>query len=196
MEVTAITVSVNYSDILKHILPNSKFFKEWIIVTTPEDDTNELIKNSGFENIKIIHFDGFYKDSVFNFGGARLFAQKELKNLNVLFLDGDILLPDTFAFPEKIENDTLYGVSERVDYHTLEDFYNNTNGEKYPLTHEFVGFFQLFKQSDKFYKNSKNCTQCDIDFKNMFKHRIQLIFSVKHLGAHTINHNGRKTTQF
>ena len=184
MEIIAITISVNYSDILKHILPNSKFFKEWVIVTTPEDDTNELIKNSGIENIKLLYFDGFYKNSVFNFGGSRRFAQEYINtnytDQNILFLDGDILLPDTFTLPEKIENDTLYGVNSRYDYHTLEDFYNNTNGEKYPLTHEFVVFFQLFKQCDKFYKESKNCSQCDLNFKHLFKHFVNLNISVKH----------------
>ena len=46
MDIIALSVSVNYDDILKHLIEqNSKFFLKWFIITSPEDTkTIELIK--------------------------------------------------------------------------------------------------------------------------------------------------------
>jgi len=63
MDIIAITVSVNYSDILKHMIDqNSKFFKVWYIVTSPEDkETVRLIEE------KNIPQDIKFKTIVLNF---------------------------------------------------------------------------------------------------------------------------------
>ena len=43
MHIIAITVSVNYDDILKYIIKqNAQFFKEWVIVTSPDDTSKQV----------------------------------------------------------------------------------------------------------------------------------------------------------
>ena len=139
----------------------------------------------------------FYKNGAkFNFGGARLFAQQYSKDnwpsANILFLDGDIYLPDNFTakLPLSLEDDTLYGAN-RTDYWTLKDF----EKEKNPHVLQracFIGCFQLYKQSDKYmYEDSFNCARCDVFFRDKFPKRIKLDMCVKHLGRNGHNWNGR-----
>jgi hypothetical protein len=200
MEIYAITVCVNYADILSYMLKqNSLFIKKWYIVTSPEDDnTKKLIEDENMPNIELLIYTNFYKNARFNKGGAIRFAQEHIyknnTNLNILILDADIYLPDNFPkiLPEKLEDNTMYGTSERIDYWTVDDFINNTNPKKYPHGGGFVGFFQLYKQdSYKFYNNSNNCANCDNDFRSLFNNKIKLELLVKHLGKEYINWNGR-----
>ena len=37
IEIHAVTVCVNYAHLFKHCIPNKRFFKRWVIVTTKED---------------------------------------------------------------------------------------------------------------------------------------------------------------
>lgn len=198
MEIIATTVCVNYHDILKHMLPNSKFFRKWYIVTSPEDtDTAALIGNSGLTNMEILLYPDFYKNASFNKGGAIRFAQEYIEKMhnscNLLLLDGDISLPDDFMskLPPKLEENILYGVDERVDYWNLPDFENSKKGRVYRIG-ALVGFFQLYKQSPKYlYDKSYNCSRCDIEFRDKFPYKIKLDVSVRHLGKSNENWNGR-----
>ena len=199
-EIVAITVAVNYADILKHVLnQNSTFFKKWVIVTSPDDvQTMSLINNSNKANIQLLIYNDFYiKGSMFNKGGALRFAQEHVyhnyKNENVLILDADILLPINFLkkLPLRVENNTLYGVSERLDYWSVDDFNNDINPHLHSGSKQFVGFFQLYKQSAAYkYERSVNCSKCDDKFRNMFKKKILLDLSVKHLGRPRGNWDG------
>ena len=96
MDIIAISVCVNYSDILKHMLDqNSKFFKVWYIITSPKDtDTIRLIEEKNISNIQLLLYTDFYKNAKFNKGGAIKFAQEYIniyhKSANILILDSDI----------------------------------------------------------------------------------------------------------
>lgn len=198
MIIFAITVSVNYDDILQHMIhQNSKFLDKWFIVTSQEDTkTISLIEKSGKENIELLIYNDFYKNSKFNKGGAVLFAQNHINNnyssSNILILDSDIYLPDNFKekLPTFIEDDTLYG-SQRIDYWSLENFKNETNG--HPINGSyFIGFFQLYKQNKNYmYKDSFNCSKCDDIFRDKFKIKKKLDICVKHLGQNRDNWDGR-----
>ena len=68
-------------------------------------------------------------------------------------MDSDISLPDNFKekLPMFLDDDTLYG-SQRIDYWSLENFKNETNG--HPINGSyFIGFFQLYKQNKTFLLN-------------------------------------------
>lgn len=200
MEIVAITLCVNYDDILKHMLvQNSKFFKAWYIVTSPEDTkTLQLLKETGIPHLIPLIYNDFYKEgSKFNFGGARRFAQDYVAThhtgANILILDADIYLPDDFRqrIPEALLPDTIYGTIERLDYWTLEDFQQNTNPHRYGNGWMWCGFFQLYKDGAYRYKDSYNCARADEEFRNLFPQRIRLPLSVKHLGMEAVNHDGR-----
>ena len=200
MDIIAVTTCVNYSDILKHVIfQNSKFFKLWYIVTSSNDEnTIALINEINIPNIQILFYSDFYKNSKFNFGGSRLFAQeyidKNHQSANILFLDADIYLPDNFieTLPNTLEDNTLYGILKRLDYWTLDDFTNNTNHHLYIHSSKFVGFFQLYKQCSYKYENSYNCSKCDVIFRDKFPKRKNLQLTVKHFGREGVNWDGRK----
>ena len=202
MEIIAITVCVQYDDILERMLEqNAKFLHTWFIVTSPDDtNTIRLIETSGIGNIKLLLYTDFYKNKAkFNFGGARLFAQDHIDKLyssaNVLFLDGDIYLPDNFRenLPSVLEDDTLYG-SHRTYYWTLKGFNDEKESHAWKRPN-FEGFFQLYKQNEKYrYADSYNCSRCDDIFKGKFPKKIMLEIRVKHLGKNGEHWNGRKHT--
>jgi hypothetical protein len=73
----------------------------------------------------------------------------------------------------------------------MDDFLNNENPHKYYHGNKFAGFFQLYKQCSYKYKESNNCSWCDIEFKNKFPIKKHLNLSVKHLGKEGVNWNGR-----
>ena len=201
MDIIALTICVNYSDILKHLLEqNAKLLKTWYIVTSPDDkETVKLIHESKLPNVRVLFYTKFYLNAKFNKGGAVRFAQEFINgcysNANVLILDADILLPSNFkeVLPAVLANNTLYGVTRRTDYWTLHDFINKTSPHKYAPGDTFPGFFQLYKQNPKYlYKNSNNCAKCDDEFRELFaNNKINLDISVDHLGQEGVNWNGR-----
>ena len=204
MNIIAISICVNYSDILYYnIEQNSKFFKHQYIITSPEDvKTINLVQEKNLNNVEILIYNNFYNNNCrFNFGGSRLFAQNYIdlhyNDANILFIDSDIYLPDNFLdkLPNVLKNDTLYGTSERLYYWSLTDYNNNINPHYYGYGNKFAGFFQLFKQSKYKYNDSHNCSECDITFRNLFRKRIHLDLSVKHLGQEGVNWNGRDFTK-
>lgn len=202
IEVIAVTVCVNYHDILNHILEqNSKFLKLWLIVTSPEDvDTVNVVKNKQLSNVKILIYDNFFTNAIFNKGGGVRFAQEYIDNYynsqSVLILDSDIYLPDNFLekIPKTVKDNTLYGVRDRYDFWSLDEFLNNENGHHYYDSKNFVGFFQLYKQGSYKYNNSYNCSRCDDDFRDLFSNRINLDLAVKHLGREKVNWDGRNAS--
>jgi len=200
MEITAITVCVNYDDILKFMLQkNAKLLKVWYIVTTKEDKgTISLINKANLPNVHLLFYDGFYTNAKFNKGGAIKYAQKYVlennNTCNILLLDADISLPDNLLdlLPNTLEQDVLYGVSERLDYMTLKHFMDKTSPRKYAQGGNFAGFFQLYKQAPKYlYADSYNCSATDIAFRDLFPKKINLNTSLAHLGGPSINWNGR-----
>lgn len=204
MDIIAISVSVNYADILEQIIQqNAKLLHTWIIVTSPEDaKTIQVIENAGCANVVTLLYEHFYvSGAAFNKGGAVHYAQTYIQNnftdANILLLDSDIYLPDNFkeALPAALEKDTLYGVNQRLDYWTTEDFVNNKNPHVYPNNKGydgFVGFFQLYKQNNaKKYEFSYNCAKCDDAFTKKFVKRVRIPITVKHLGRDKINWDGR-----
>lgn len=202
MDIIAITISVNYSDILEHMLEqNSKFLHKWFIVTTTADTKTIALleKYKDTDKIHILLYDNFITNECkFNKGGAVKFAQDYIdtlyKDANILMLDSDIYLPDNFldCLPSMLEPDTLYGAYERLDYWSLYEFRTNMNPHSYLFGSNFVGFFQLFKQHTKYnYEDSQNCTTCDNTFRELFEQKVHLNLSVKHLGKDSVNWDGR-----
>ena len=204
MDIVGITVCVNFDDILAYTIDqNSKLLKELYIVTAPNDTaTIELLNTKNLPNVKVLLYDKFYDNSKFNKGGAVRFAQKYLYELygssKILLLDADIYLPDSFLYtiPSTLEPDILYGVKERLDYYTLDDFLNRKNHVKCFYGSVFVGFFQLYMSSPKYmYVDSDSCCSCDNDFRDLFNKRIHLNLSVAHLGIPQVNWEGRDYTK-
>jgi hypothetical protein len=197
----AITVSTNYDDILKIIIPeNYKFFTKWYIVTDKNDEkTIKLIKEFNIENIIIVYYDFFSNSKKFNKGGAIRHVQENIIQKlnytgNILLLDSDVILPYNFIDNINkidIKYNTLYGAEMRFDFYSLENLKNKK--EDFKSSAPFQGYFQLYKwEKHLLYNDSYNCSECDLEFCKLFKQRIMIKnLHVCHLGKNGVNWSGR-----
>ena len=206
LEIIAITVSVNYSDLLDIIIPeNYKFFKKWYIITEQTDsNTLAIINKYNCSNIELVFYNFKNNNKIFDKGGGIKYVQSEFIKDNdlVILLDSDIILPHNFneivnTIP--INLNTLYGAKGRYDYYTMEHLSNNIIDNKENNDSVFIiGYFQLYIHSSHIlYSNSENCAICDLEFNHYFakKKHIDNLY-VKHLGKSGINWNGRKSDPF
>ncbi len=178
--IVAITVSVNYDDVLGIILPqNAKFFKKWYIITEESDTkTRDLVTAAATSqpHIELLYYNFKQPDAPFNKGGglreAQLHVLRTHGEVPVLILDSDIYLPDEFGTLYNsltLQRDKLYSIIRRVDYETYTDFKVRLNGVVHICSADFIGCFQLFIQTaDKLYESYKDCGQCDLIFRNLF----------------------------
>ena len=203
----AVTVSVNYSDILELILPqNGRFFESWIIITTPEDEkTHKVVANSGLKNIELMYFDFKKGGHKFNKGGAIRMCQQTLAsrkyNGDVLVLDSDIYLPNEFdkiLASIGVVNDVLYTPKLRHDFYSHENFLRNRIDKVYHRSHLSDGFFHLYKfQPHLLYNNSDSAAKCDEEFVKLFRRGQKIeCLTVAHFGRDGVNWDGRKGTDF
>lgn len=105
IDINAITVCVNYAHLFKHCIPNKRFFKRWVIVTTEKDtDTIQLCKDNNLEY--------FLSKKLYN----RQFSKGEAINEVLDYigyneewychLDADVLLPDNFGDTFPVDEET------------------------------------------------------------------------------------------
>jgi len=171
MYIEAVTVCVNYSDILSLVISQNKsVLDNWIIVTDSKDlDTKKLCDMHG---VRCIVTDIFYDNGeIFN-KGKGINAGFDVLTLKgwVLHLDADIMLPANFKNilkSDELETDCLYSL-DRVDVvgrdmyiDVLQDMHNVYSDyvflqTKYPISTRMfhdkmgycpIGYFQLFHNS-------------------------------------------------
>jgi hypothetical protein len=204
---TAITVSVNYRDLLALILANRRFFDEWIIVTSPGDlETQELCEKEG---LRCLVTDVFYRggDSFNKARGLNLALWEVTEGNWVVSLDSDLLLPEGFREQldaEELEMDCLYGLKGRClcrDPETLEllkvsEPWDALAVDELPWV---LGYFQLFHPDNRFARRfdemvSKNASAYDDQFAKDFgpKNWQFLPMTGVHLGEIDVNWEGRE----
>ena len=199
----AITVSTNYDDILKIIIPqNHTFFEKWYIITDKNDkDTIKVINDYNYDNIHILYYNFYEHHRIFDKGGAIKYCQKDVVSKlnytgNVVILDSDIFLPSNFLEiinKVNVEDETLYGTNRRMDYYSYKNLKNNVIDHEYEYSRSFQGYFQLYKYNPtQLYSESHNCAGCDITFQDQFKNKIIIdSLDVSHLGRSCTNWNKR-----
>jgi hypothetical protein len=219
----AITVSTNYEDLLDIILPqNARFFDKWYIITREDDaKTLAVIRKHNKPNVEVVFYN-FFRDipkppihvfghrrrrlrtikSKFDKGGAIRYCQEILTgqgyNGNVLILDSDIYLPDNFSdiiSRVSIKSDILYGTNQRNDFYSYDNFITNKIDYAYAYSKQCHGYFQLYKHAPTLlYKNSMNCSTCDIEFHTLFSSLTYIMdLDVAHLGKAEVNWDMRLT---
>lgn len=187
-----ITVSVNYHKELKEVLEkNSKFFKKWYIVTSLSDLETKT-ECSKYENVELVYFN-FEKNATFNKGGGLLKAQEiayaQHPDEIYCILDSDMIIPDRIiAFAKESE----WNDSEKIIgcYRVWIDEFNEVSLLK--DDHACLGYLQIYKNKNKFYKNSNTCEYCDFEFSNLFNNKIMInnIYAF-HIGKCRQNWNGK-----
>jgi len=192
--IDAITVCVDYSDHLKKVLSNKKFFDSWTIVTHMSDKkTISLCKEN---NLTYICSDRIYSDGAkFAKGRAINDGLSKMNSKNwVLHIDSDTLLPDNFreyinAF--ELEMDCIYGC-ERIELDGRS--ISEVTPEMLPISNEVIGFFQLWHSSfaSDYPEKSDNAAHDDFDhFKRFEKFKFFDFKSIDVSGERCKNHDGR-----
>ena len=111
----------------------------------------------------------------FNRGGALQIAQEYIysnfPNDFYLHLDADIVLPTNFTeviSTHQLKSDVLYGIRERRDYASMNDFNLRENYKVYRNSRGFFGFFQLYHRKDVLYDHWVHTGQSDGWFRDKF----------------------------
>ncbi len=196
--IIALTVSTNYSDILKiTITQNLKFFDRWIIITDSNDvDTINLIKKTNNNKLIILFYDFQNNNNIFDKGGAIKKGQEYIYNhyndILILLLDTDIYLPDNFKSiieSQKYETNTMYGPQGRYYYYTIKQLKNKKYIKTdYNSSTWVLGYFQMYYYNNLinnkklFYEESRSADTCDLQFLDNYKSVCLLEFMCHHLG--------------
>jgi len=164
--ITALLVSVNYSDYLEAALPCNALQFDEIIVLTIESDKACQDLCSKYSNVKCLVFPDkilkknrkqFNKGAILN-AGLRYLNRIKYSDWLVL-TDSDIIFPENFKellLGKKKDKNLLYGMNRRYcsELHILHQYLNTkdvellTTEEGIPL---FIGFCQIFVyQANKF----------------------------------------------
>jgi lipopolysaccharide biosynthesis glycosyltransferase len=172
-QLLAITISVNYSDVLGIVIEKNKsLFSNWIIVTDANDFATINLVGKHPE-IELLFFDFKKHGRKFNKGGAVRLAQKyayaNYPNHWYLILDSDICLnlSSEKLHMNELDEDKIYFCGERRDYKCFSDLINKKSFTRFSGPIE-AGFFQLYRKK-RFYLDSMDASSCDMWFSDGFQ---------------------------
>jgi len=203
----AITVCVEYDDLLKVLLPrNARHFEQALVVTSPTDlATQMLVLQSKKEGLPVNCYvtNAFYRDgAAFNKGLA---IEEGFDRIGrdgwLVVMDADILLPESFDVSDCLPSNLYCPRRRQCDDVTAWNP-EDSDWSRYKLLkeQEHAGFFQLFHASDPvlatrpwYGTDWRHAGGCDSDFQAKWaaEHKRWLPFEVLHLGPHGTNWLGR-----
>ena len=200
--ITALLVSVNYSDYLEVALPyNTKQFDE-IIVLTIESDKECQDLCSKYSNVKCLVFpDEILKKNGKTFNKGAI-INKGFEHLNeigysdwLVMTDSDIVFPENFkelmTSKEKDPN-ILYGMKRRHSFYLkqFKRYMRNKNMQpKERFNDCFMGYCQIFIYKDNKLKYDENCNaeDSDIIFLTNFSEEFK-----RHMSNRSVEENGER----
>lgn len=200
----AITISVEYDDILNLTLPTwKKHFDDILVVTTPSDNRTQAV--AAEHGARVFATDVFYNGGAeFNKGAAMEQGFDALgRDGWICVIDADIVLPPMLEH-NALNEQCLYGTWRRVaanpnDWCGSDD----CDWSRFPLhgDTELAGYFQLFNANAMvlherpwYPTNLRSAASCDSAFAWKFRMRQHwLPFEVLHLGRTGDNWCGRET---
>jgi len=208
MKITAITLSVNYGDILKMTLLHMLDQFDSVYVVTDEQDryTRSLARRL---NANLVETNIFYD------GGAKFNKSKAINlayrladaNEWVALIDADIMLPENFrdiANNHICNIDHLYS-APRVVYNTYEDLINNNYSKDNLGKKTGWGYLQIFhpkcpkiNKYQLYNERYHDASSGDVEFRYQWGEDeiITLPIVLKHLGPVKSNWSGRRAPEF
>ena len=183
--ITALLVSVNYSDYLEVALPYNVLQFDQIIVLTIESDKACQDLCSKHSNVKCLVFpDKLIKKNGLNFNRGALFNEG-FKYLNetgysdwLIMTDSDIIFPENFKelmLSKKKDPNILYGMGRKT-CNSSTDIKNQIRRiKKTKNTREaFFGFCQIFMyKTNEFKYEEHNVVRGDVIFLSQFSEELR-----------------------
>lgn len=132
MQISAISVCVNYSDFAAwSIMANKDLFSKWIIVTDTKDELTKQL--CSYHGVQCIQTDIFYEDGSFKkFKGINEALKKVGNNEWVVFIDIDMVLPPHTkrVFSElEFDKKCIYGI-DRVNCNGIQSWIKFVNNPR------------------------------------------------------------------
>ena len=182
--ITALLVSVNYSDYLEVALPyNTKQFDQIIVLTIESDKACQEVC-SKHSNVKCLVFpDEILKKNGLNFNRGALFNEgfKYLNEIGysdwLVMTDADIIFPENFKeliLSKKKDPNILYGMGRKTcnsstDIENQIRLIDNTNKRE-----AFFGFCQIFTYiTNKYEYEEYNVVRGDVIFLSQFSEELR-----------------------
>ena len=201
----AITVSVDYADLLKYTLPrNALHFDEVLVVTAPKDDETRAVVEC-VPNARSMTTEAFYENgATFNKGAAMELGFDILGREGwICIFDADTLLPDVVEWPT--EPGHIYSPRRRMCVAPERDLEAAVTGkwDAFPVCPdgEPAGYCQVFHASDPAIATARpwygthwdDARGCDSTFNRHWTTTRWkwLAWQVCHLGQHRVNWGGR-----
>ncbi len=204
----AVTVCVQYDDLLAISLPaNIKHFEKTLVVSSPDDTATHELVNS-IPGAELFITDAFYRNGArFNKGLGLEEGFDELGRSGwILIWDADIVLPDNLRIDEsKLDPECLYGCHRRIMKDPSEALADPPRSwDSYPRHEEFelAGYFHLFNAAASsiakrpwYGVDWMHAGGCDSVFQEKFPKdkKFRLNFDSLHLGEVDVNWLGRTT---
>ncbi len=200
--IRALTICVEFDDLLAITLRNARHFDDWVIVTAPHDrPTIALV--SAHRRARLHVTDAFYRGGATFNKGAALEEGFDLLGRDgwLCSLDADVLLPAALELPALFAGN-LYSPHRR-QINDPAQWNPRLDWCLLPLVNdvEFAGYCQLFHAADSaladrpWFPSWNHAGGCDSDFQLRWPHdrKHRLPFEVLHLGPHGANWHGRAT---
>jgi hypothetical protein len=171
MNVVALTVSTNYSDLVPIVIEsNEKYFKHWYWVTSIDDTAtiNAIPKTSKHT---VLYWDFKNNGKLFDKGGGmkqiQTQAYQHYPDDWYLIIDSDIALQPNFTInTAELDPNKLYGLEERQCFYSKKTF--DANQPDFIMRDMWPwGFFQLYKKH-YFYESSYYAGGPDDNFLHHF----------------------------
>lgn len=208
MQVNAVTVCVDFADLLAVTLPrNARLFGKVLVVSSHWDTATKAIV-AGVKNAELYTTNAFYRSgAVFNKGAAIEEAFDVLGRSGwVCVMDADTLLPAGLELPGAAVPGNLYTPRRRMLYDVTKwvEFADSDSWIELPrhAEEEFAGYFQLFHASDPVLVERpwygvkwRHAGGCDSEFQQKWprSRKVRPPFEVLHLGEDGKNWCGRAT---
>ena len=180
MYLEAVTVCVNYADILSLVISNNKtVIDNWIIVTDTKDkDTKRVCDLHG---VRCIQTDIFYDNNeIFNKGKGINAGFDELTLQGwVMHLDADILLPANFKTilsGDSLETDCIYSM-DRIDV-IGRDMYIDVLQDMHNVYSDYVFLQSRYHISTRMFHNKMG--YCPIGYLQLFHNSKFIPYSERH----------------
>ena len=201
----ALTVCVDYDDLLQITLPyNCRYFDKIVIVTSPKDTATFDFALSR-SNVEVLATDTFYKDGASFAKGLAI--EEGLDHLGrdgwICIVDADVIIPE-----DVLVTCPQVGYLYTPHRYLLEDprkWSPDLDWKSLPTVREseHAGYCQFFHADDPVLKDArpwygtrwKHAAGCDSDFQAHWDkdHKIRLPWKVLHIGPHGLNWHGRFT---
>lgn len=150
MELRGITISVNYSEVLKiTLVRNMRHLSECLVVTDLEDHaTREVCQ--GIPGVHVLSTDAFTRHGArFNKGlGMEEGFDAMGRHGQIVIWDADILFPNDFSLGP-LKPDTLHGCRRRM-LENVAEWHPDVDWTRYPHSRDGgpIGFWQCFNADD------------------------------------------------